>query len=138
MPTAKTDLKPKAAIRRFDIFAEYNRQKAIREGLPADQAKGHGLWLAKLVAARRFRGSKTEKSGDHQGKADDETPKRRTKWKALSGEPQTDKLFDKEIVGRMGRTFYERVFRPAIRAALERGASYESIRDSLRRNWKPE
>jgi hypothetical protein len=138
MPTApKPRPKPQAAIRRFDVFAEYNRLKARQDGMPAAQAKGHGLWLAKWVASRRFRTEKAEP------KSEAEQRERRAaqaggKWKTLSGEEQTDKRFDKEIVARMGRDFYRRVFAPAIRSAFERGASYESIRDSLRKDWKPE
>jgi hypothetical protein len=138
MPAVKSKPKPQATIRRFDIFAEYNRNKAMGDGLPADQAKGYGLWLAKIVAARRFAKSKTEPD-DRAGEAHaKDKPARRTKWRSLSGVPQTAKLFDKEIVGRMGSPFYRRVFAPAVRAALKRGESYESIRDSLRANWKPE
>jgi hypothetical protein len=135
MATKTADIKPEAAIRRFDIFAEYNRLKAMKEGQPAAQAKGHGLWLAKLVAARKFRRDAGAAPGQ-PGK--DETPRRRTKWKSLDGTPQTDRLFDKEIVGRMGREFYRKVFSPSVKAEFERGASYESIRDRLRRDWKPE
>jgi hypothetical protein len=129
--------KPQAAIRRFDVFAEYNRQKARAEGMPAAQAKGHGLWLAKWVASRKFR--KSSGADDDQGKSDGAQParKRASKWKSLSGEPQTDKLFDREIVARMGTNFYRRVFVPAIERARERGQSYEAIRDSIRREWKP-
>jgi hypothetical protein len=129
--------KPQAAIRRFDVFAEYNRQTARAEGMPAARAKGHGLWLAKLVAARKFRKAAGEDEQD--GKPDGAEParKRAGKWKSLSGEPQTDKLFDKEIVARMGASFYRRVFVPAIEKARERGLSYEAIRDSIRRDWKP-
>jgi hypothetical protein len=137
MATVKTLPRPKAAIRRFDIFAEYNRQSAMKKGMRAAQAKGYGLWLAKLVAARRF-GRKKPPEGDGQGSGQPEAKRPRSKWRSLDGKPQTDKLFDKEIVGRMGPGFYRRVFAPAIREALKRGASYESIRDSLRREWKPE
>jgi hypothetical protein len=126
--------KPEAPIRRFDIFAEYNRQKARRDGMPAAQAKGHGLWIAKVVAARKFRGPQAETDGHDRG---DERKRPAGKWKTLSGEAQTDKLFDKEIVRRMGAGFYRRVFVPAIEAALEAGRSYESIRDTLRKDWKP-
>ena len=136
MPATKTTPRPQAAIRRFDVFAEYQRQQAISEGQPADRAKGYGLWLAKLVAARKFQRSK---DGEAKNKDEDDAPERkRTKWRSLSGEPQTDKLFDKEIVGRMGSTFYTRVFRPAITQARKDGRSYEDIRDSLRKDWKPE
>jgi hypothetical protein len=58
---ADSTVKPQAAVRRFDIFAEYNRRKAAKQGQPAAQAKGYGLWLAKLVAARRFRRENGEK-----------------------------------------------------------------------------
>lgn len=40
-------MRSKASIRRFDVFAEYNRQKAKQEGMPADQTKGYGLWPPK-------------------------------------------------------------------------------------------
>ena len=32
---ADTTVKPRAAVRRFDIFAKYNRRKAAIEGQPA-------------------------------------------------------------------------------------------------------
>src|SRR5512143_2288535 len=53
-------MKPNRPIRRFDVFAEYQRLKALnKDRLPPDAAKGYGIWLAKLVAARKF--SKTRK-----------------------------------------------------------------------------
>ena len=58
-------IKPKAPIRRFDVFAEYNRQKALAKGQPSDEAAGYGLWVAKIVAARKFR---RERSGDAEDK----------------------------------------------------------------------
>jgi hypothetical protein len=127
--------KPQAAIRRFDVFAEYNRQEAMRKkGMKVAEAKGYGLWLAKLVAARRRRKAA---DGDERerGKRRERKP---GEWRTLDDQPQTDKLFDKEIVARMGRDFYRQVFVPAITEARERGASYESIRDSVRCDWKPE
>ncbi len=134
MSPTKTTPKPKAAIRRFDIFAEYKRQEAIADGQPADQAKGYGLWVAKIVAARRF--GKKEPAGD--GNGDKAKPKPRGKWRKLDDKPQTDELFDHEIVERMGVTFYKRVFSPAIRKAIADGASYEAMRDTLREGWKPD
>jgi hypothetical protein len=129
-PTAPT---PKAPIRRFDIFAEYKRQEAIREGQAADAAKGYGLWVAKIVAARRFGKNKPAgEGGDHA-----DQPKRKTKWRSLDDKPQTDKLFDQEIVARMGVTFYRSVLAPAIRRAIADGRRYEDIRDTLRADWKP-
>src|ERR671916_1887382 len=56
--TAQTEknaaLLPQAPIRRFDVFAEVNRLNALAEGRPEDEAKGYGIWLAKVVAGRRF------------------------------------------------------------------------------------
>lgn len=113
------------------MFAEYHRLQAMAEGMAADRAKGHGLWLAKIVAARKFgRVSEIkEKSGDFSSPAG--------KWHVLSGKPQTAALFDREIVARMGAGFYRRVFAPAIRRALAEGKGYVTIRDSLRAAWKP-
>jgi hypothetical protein len=127
--------KPKAPIRRFDVFAEYNRLDAMKKGESAAQAKGYAIWLAKVVAARKFRKSEglpPKKEGEKKK----ERPKK--KWRDLSGIPQTDKLFDKEIINRMGRTFYSKVFSPAIREAFQEEKEYREIRDAIRREWKPE
>jgi hypothetical protein len=132
-------MKPLRPIRRFDVFAEYRKQDEEADGRPEDEAKGHGLWVAKVVASRRFRGPKPRDRGERA-----ESGERRAaehlvdgKWHALDGEPQTDALFDREIVARMGEEFYRDVFVPAIREARERGASYETMRDVLRKDWKP-
>jgi hypothetical protein len=126
-------LAPRAAIRRFDVFAEYHRLEARAQGMAGDRAKGHGLWLAKIVAARRFgRGegeSVSGKAGEHEGPAGG-------KWHVLSGKPQTASLFDHEIVARMGAGFYRRVFAPAVRRAFDGGKRYVEIRDALRTGWK--
>jgi hypothetical protein len=98
---------------------------------------GYGLWVAKVVASRHS-GDGTSKSG-HDG-GDGDTRRKQLvdgKWRTLGDEPQTDELFDKEIVDRMGRTFYRRIFAPAIRRARKDGKSYEDIRDALRKGWKP-
>jgi hypothetical protein len=140
---ATHDLKPERQIRRFDVFAEYRKQEEEEKGHPEDEAMGYGLWVAKVVAARRFGGGK---AGDHDGRKhakDDESEADRRKrlvdgkWHTLDGEPQTDALFEKEIVDRMGRAFYGRVFAPAIEDARKSGKSYESIRDAIRKSWKP-
>jgi hypothetical protein len=60
------------------------------------------------------------------------------KWHTLGDEAQDDRRFDAEVVRRMGDEFYERIFAPAIREAREAGKSYEAIRDSIRREWRPE
>ncbi|MCL4488181.1 MAG: hypothetical protein M1570_08630 [Chloroflexi bacterium] len=131
------DLHPRAPIRRFDVFAEYNRLKGIKDKhLSPGKAKGYGLWLAKVVAAQKFGRMARPKPGEKR--AEEEEKKEARAWHDLSGVPQTDKLFDKEIVNRMGREFYAEVFSPAIREAYEEGKSYADIRDSLRAGWKPE
>lgn len=131
------DLKPRAPIRRFDVFAEYNRLKAMKEGESAAQAKGYGIWLAKVVAAQKF-GRLPKPTGEKAEGKGEEKEKKRTKWRDLSGVPQTDKLFDKEIVNRMGKDFYSKVFAPSIKEAFDDDQSYVQIRDAIRRDWKPE
>jgi hypothetical protein len=125
-----TQLKPAKPIRRFDVFAEYRRLDAEEDGMATDQAKGYGLWVAKVVAARKF--GRESKDG-----SDDRRPSPHAKWHELSGEPQTDERFDHEIVDRMGAEFYRRVFAPAVHGARAKGETYESMRDRLRRRWKP-
>ena len=132
---------PLRAIRRFDVFAEVNRLEALGEGRPEAEAKGHGVWLAKIVAGRRHGRSADTDHPAGSGRADaPATAGRRREdsaFKSAGGELQTDETFDSEIVGRMGVEFYERVFAPAIRAAVERGETYESFRDTIREGWKP-
>ena len=127
---------PQRAIRRFDVFAEYTRQERLSKGDAEDVAKGYGIWLAKVVAARRF--GKASPSADRPGsptpKSDtEETPK----FRAVGDELQTDETFDHDIIDRMGADFYEDIFVPAITAARAEGRSYEEIRDEFRRKWKP-
>ncbi len=129
------DVKPRARIRRFDVFAEYNRIKAMKEKrMRAAKAKGYGLWLAKVVAARKF--GREAKTGE--GRARKEPPVDRQGWHLLGGKPQSDELFDHEIVARMGGDFYRRVFAPAIRKAFNEGQDYVAIRDRIRAQWKTE
>ena len=129
---------PKRPIRRFDVFAEVNRLEALQEDRPADEAKGYGIWLAKVVAGRRF----GAKKGDHDGsraRPEGERQERAAdaKFKSAGGELQTDQTFDHEIVERMGEAFYDEVFAPAIAGAVGRGEKYEQFRDTIRANWKP-
>jgi hypothetical protein len=131
---------PSRPIRRFDVFAEVKRLEALAEGRAADEAKGYGIWIAKVVAGRRFgrKGSaesdrprvRQEGEAGPAGRADD-------KFRHAGDELQTDETFEREIVDRMGHPFYDRVFAPAVRAAVDRGEKYEQFRDSIRANWKP-
>lgn len=133
------ELKPKAAVRRFDVFAEYNRLKAMKDGMKSGRAKGYGLWLAKVVAAKKF-GRLAKESGEPKKGKEKEKPaeeRAKTVWLKLSDIPQTDKLFDKEIVNRMGKPFYSKVFAPALKEAFEEEKEYREIRDAIRREWKP-
>ena len=126
--------KPRHPIRRFDVFAEYRKQEQQDQGTPEDEAKGYGLWVAKVVAARRFgRGV----GPGWQAHAGHQEPERQGKWHELDGQPQTDALFDTEVVARMGPDFYHEVFVPAIKQARAHGRSYEAIRDAIRRPWRP-
>jgi hypothetical protein len=138
-----TLLKPRRTIRRFDVFAEYNRLRGLEKGLDAPHAKGYGLWVAKVVASgggrrasgqREAPGDVEEGAGQREGRQ--EAPPEQ-EWHVLSGEPQTDVLFEREIVQRMGPDFYARVFAPAIAQAVHRGSSYESMRDTIRKDWTP-
>lgn len=131
--------KPRRAIRRFDVFAEINRLEALADGRPEDEAKGHGIWLAKVVAGRRF-GRKTDPTDrPHPRQEGEAAPIDRphTKFKHAGDELQTDETFDREIVDRMGEPFYREVFAPAIKAAIDQGHKYEQIRDTIRADWKP-
>jgi hypothetical protein len=132
---ASTDASPRQPIRRFDVFAEYTRQVRREKGFPEDQAKGYGIWLAKVVASRRF-GQKVTADSTRPTQKRDRTEEEPT-FRSVGDELQTDETFDHDIINRMGARFYDEVFVPAITAAREEGKKYETIRDSIRRGWKP-
>jgi hypothetical protein len=60
--TEQPEIRPLQPIRRFDVFAETKRLEALAPGEPDDVAKGYGVRIAKIVASRRFGGSKTKKT----------------------------------------------------------------------------
>jgi hypothetical protein len=128
------DEPPNQPIRRFDVFAEYTRQERREKGFPEDQAKGYGIWLAKVVASRRF-GQKSSSDGKKPSKKDEHEEE--PKFHSVGDELQTDETFDHDIIDRMGARFYDAVFVPAISEARAEGKSYETIRDTIRRGWKP-
>ena len=133
-------VRPRQPIRRFDVFAEYHRLDRMQQGRPADEAKGYGLWLAKVVAARKFARWKTVQDLDrlYAEVAKGEAVPPPSKWRSLSGKEQTDQLFDKEIIDRMGQDFYDQIFASAIQQAYKAGReAYRDIRDTIRRAWKP-
>jgi hypothetical protein len=137
MPQAETQSKepsPNQPIRRFDVFAEYTRQERREKGVPEDAAKGYGIWLAKVVASRRF-GQKAASDGAKPSTKD--AHEAEPKFRSVGDELQTDETFDHDIIDRMGARFYDAVFVPAITAARAEGKSYETIRDTIRRGWKP-
>ncbi len=124
---------PRQAIRRFDVFAEFSRQEQLDKGAPEDEAKGYGIWLAKVVASRRFGG---KKEGPPRAESDGKAAAH-TKFRSVGDEMQTDDVFDHDIIERMGAAFYDKVFVPAIEQARAAGESYEDVRDSIRKDWKP-
>ena len=132
---------PKQPVRRFDVFAEVKRLEALAEGRAEDEAKGYGVWIAKVVAGRRFGRAKGERAERPRVRQEGESAaedRPEGRFKHAGDELQTDETFDREIVGRMGEAFYERVFAPAVRAAVEGGGRYEEFRDTIRAAWKPD
>jgi hypothetical protein len=139
----ESEIRPLQPIRRFDVFAETKRLEALAHGAAEDVAKGYGIRIAKIVASRRYGGAK-KTHFDKKPKPESEPSaderyggESGSRFRALDGELQTDLTFDREIIERMGPEFYDRVFAPAIRETLAEGRKYETIRDTIRKNWKP-
>ena len=128
---AQTALIPQAEIRRFDIFAEWKRLEARqRSHLPEAEAQAYGLAVAKVVAARKFTGYRPEQVQDWKRRARQEELGEAW-WQHLGSAEE----FATKIIERMGKTFYRRVFQPAVRQAWVEGKKYEQIRDVLRTEW---
>lgn len=124
------EIKPLAPIRRFDVFAEWNRLKAKKEyGFSDDDAKAYGLAVAKVVAARKFYGHRLKYKGATKAYVEGKTKEKW--WEKIASAPE----FDEKIIRRMGEEFYYKVFSPAIEKAMEEGKDYMDIRDSIRQEW---
>ena len=122
---------PQLQIRRFDIFAEWNRIKALKKHkMKAADARAYGLAVAKVVAARKFHGSQPEETRELKRKARKDEVEERW-WEHLG----SDAEFKQKIVERMGHEFYADVFQPAVQRAWDEGKRYEDIRDTLRKDW---
>jgi hypothetical protein len=135
-----TTLRPRMPIRRFDVFAEYQRLKGRQQGMDEAHAEGYGVWVAKVVASGHGRrtGASNAQSGAPAASAQTRKEPAEREWHLLAGEPQTDAVFEREVIQRMGRDFYREVFEPAIAEAFEQGKSYETIRDVIRQRWAPQ
>src|SRR5215203_1668899 len=102
--TEQSEARPLQPIRRFDVFAETKRLEALAHGEPDDVAKGYGIRIAKIVASRRFGGSKPKKTRhDRDDPPDGESTtggrfggEGGSKFRALDGEIQSDEAFDRE------------------------------------------
>lgn len=122
---------PRLQIRRFDIFAEWNRLKArTRLHMQEADARAYGLAVAKVVAARKLHGAEPEQAKDLKRRAREDQVDEPW-WEHLG----SDEEFESKIIERMGRTFYRQIFQPAIRQAWDAGRRYEDIRDTLRDTW---
>ena len=127
----ETERAPRLQIRRFDIFAEWNRLKArTKHKMKADDARAYGLAVAKVVAARSQHGTAPEQHRELKRRArQDEVDE--PWWEHLGSSEE----FEKKIINRMDRDFYTQVFQPAIQQAWDAGQEYEDIRDKLRKEW---
>jgi hypothetical protein len=122
---------PRQEIRRFDVFAEWNRLKArTQQRFSAADAQAYGLAIAKVVAARKFAGYRPEHVRDWKRRATREDFTE-VWWTHLGSAAE----FEAKIVARMGKSFYRRVFQPSVRRAWQQGQRYEQIRDALRAPW---
>lgn len=93
--------------------------------------------LRPLLPIRRFDVFAETKRLEAIAHGEPEDVAKGSKFVAFSGELQTDETFDREIIERMGPEFYDVVFAPTIREALDAGRKYEQIRDTIRKDWKP-
>jgi hypothetical protein len=127
---------PRANIRRFDVFAEWSRLTAReRKHMNASDAKAYGFAVAKVVAARKLGGYEPGLIREWKKRARAGHTEREASGEAWWEHFGSEREFDRRIIERMGEGFYERVFQPAVREALDAGKEYEEVRDTLRKEW---
>jgi len=129
-------LKPLTYLRPFDVMAEWQLQEKMSElartGPIDDLAKGvakqFGLAMAIYIASRKF------------GKPRPAVIRKGARAEASRETAQICKAedFDRQIVNRMGREFYERVFAPRILMLRALGKSYNEIKIDLGRDFLAE
>ncbi len=115
-------------IRRFDIFAIFNKVSKEAE-MGSKHAKGYGIWMARMVAGKKFGGGAV--TTGHTSAVATTTGAKKSgvkSWHELSGKPQTDKEYDKELVTRFGEPNLITI-EDFIRNAYKKGMKYEAIRD---------
>src|SRR5947208_14286790 len=105
----ETERAPRLQIRRFDIFAEWNRLKArTRHKMKQADARAYGLAVAKVIAARKLDGAGPEQTRDLKRRArQDEVDE--PWWEHLGW----SEGFGEKIIERLGRGFYAVVFEAA-------------------------
>ena len=133
------ELRPQMPIRRFDVFAEYERLKGLKQGLDEPHAEGYGVWVVKVVASgRRGRVGTTKPAlGPSGAEREPEHEPEKQEWHMLGDEPQTAETSQHDIVQRIGERFYYTVFAPTIAEQFAQGKRYEQIRDTIRKGWTP-
>jgi len=123
----KEDLKEIKNIKvgKWDIISEYHRLEHLHEGHTEEEAKIHGIVIA--IVGYQARLGKTaqkyriEKKGEEKGVSI--THRTQEKW-------ITTKEFDK-IIKKMGETYYEKVFSPAIENLYNRGYTYDQVKEEV-------
>ena len=128
---AEKQVAPQLQIRRFDIFAEWNRLKGrTRLDMKEADARAYGLAVAKIVASRKLHGAEPDQAKELKRRAREDQVDEPW-WEHLGSGAE----FERKIIERMGRAFYRQVFQPAIKQAWDAGKHYEDIRDTLRETW---
>ena len=124
---------PQVPLRRFDVFAEWNRLLRIASAFP------HGRGSSRLRPGRGQSRRQPEvrqysSAEVKQWKQQARTGEMRGAWWQKLG---SDEEFQSKIISRMGERFYRQAFAPAIEQAWQAGKRYEDIRDTLREQWNP-
>jgi len=88
-----------------------------------EEAQACGLAIAKVVAARKFTRHRPKQVRDWKRRARQEDFTEPW-WTRLGSAAECEE----KIVARMGKSFYHRVFHPAVRRAWKAGQRYEQIR----------
>jgi hypothetical protein len=91
--TKDTGQQPRAPIRRFGVFAEYNRLRGLQRGLDEAHAKGYGLWVAKVVASGggRHGGAKPAAERGEPGERAEQPRPEDQGWQAHGAQPNDGK-----------------------------------------------
>jgi hypothetical protein len=115
-------MKDRVSIGKFEILTTYTYARALRDGLPEDQAKERGM-VAAIMGAHSRLGLHTRHGDDFQASKEAAEKKKKTTI--------TAQAFDRQVRDQLGG-FFDETFLPLKTRLVQAGLSYEDVKRAVK------